>query len=246
MNDVFSESARIARRTGYGMIFLGIYLNLPFAALGAVFSYPDILRRPAGEILTRFAAGGPLLIGVWYAFVLAALAMIALACIARPMSRAAAVTGILAGVFQTIGLIRWVFVVPVLARTYTSPESTAATRETVAVIFDALHAFAGVAVGEHLGQLATAAWVTLFASALVTSGWIPRWQVRMAQVAVVLIVAGLAEGFATVQPFDPGPLGLATPVGFVVLSAWMVAVGLTLVRRAGFPSDSPVSIRSNA
>lgn len=246
MNDGFHERARTARRTGYGMMFLGIYLNLPFAALGAVFSYPDILRRPAGEILTRFAESGPLLLAIWYAFVLAALALVALACIARPMARAAAVAGILAGAFQAIGLIRWVFVVPVLARTYTAPDATAATRETAAVVFDALHAFAGVAIGEHLGQLATAAWAVLFASALRASNHIARWQTRVAQAAAALIVAGLVEGFATVIPFDPGPWSLATPVGFVVLSAWMVGVGLTLIRRAGFPSHSPVSIRSNA
>jgi hypothetical protein len=103
-----------------------------------------------------------------------------------------------------------------------------------------------VAIGEHLGQLATAAWVVLLATSLGASGQIARWQVHLGHAAAALIVAGLAEGFATVLPFDPGPWGLATPVGFLVLSAWMVVVGFTLIRRAGCPSRSPVSIRSNA
>ncbi len=240
------DSANAARKTGYGMVILGIYLNIPFATLGMIFSYPEILRQPAGEILTRYVGGGPVLLGVWYAFVLAALAMVALAWIARSMGLAAAVAGILAGVFQAIGLIRWVLVVPVLARSYTSPNATAATRDAATLVFDALHAYAGVAIGEHLGQLLTAAWVMLLASSLGASGHVARWQVHLGHAAAALIVAGLAEGFATVLPFDPGLWGLATPAGFIVLSAWMVAVGITLIHRAALPSRSPASTRSNA
>lgn len=241
-----NEQACPARRTGYAMMLLGIYLNIPFAALGMVFSYPEILRRPAGEILTRFAAGGPMLLAIWYAFVLAAMGMVVLSCMARRLGHPAAVAGAMAGSFQTIGLIRWVFVVPVLARTYTSSESTPTARETAVVVFDALHAYAGVAIGEHLGQLTTVAWVLLFASALRGAGHISRWHTHMAYFAAALIGAGLLEGFATVLDFDPGLLGLATPVGFVILSAWMVVAGITLVRRAARPSHFRESNRSNA
>ena len=228
------------------MIFLGIYLNIPFAVLGMVFSYPEVLRLPAGDILTRFAEGGPMLLGIWHAFVLAAVAMVVLSCMARRLGHSAAVAGILAGSFQTIGLIRWVFVVPILARNYTSPESTATTRKMAVVVFEALHAFAGVAIGEHLGQLATVAWVLLFTSSLREAGHISRWHTHIAYLAAMLIGAGLVEGFATVLPFDPGLLGLATPVGFVILSAWMVIAGITLVRRADRPSHFRESNRSTA
>ena len=40
------------------------------------FEYPDILRHPAGEVLTRFAAAGPDLHLYWYAMMSAALLMI--------------------------------------------------------------------------------------------------------------------------------------------------------------------------
>ena len=49
--------------------------------------------------------------------------------------------------------------------------------------------------------------------------------------AAALIAFGLAEGFTTVIAFDPGVLGLATPVGYVALSVWMVAVGVSFIRR---------------
>lgn len=229
------------------MILLGIYLNVPFTILGLVFSYPGILRRPTGEILTRFEAGGPFLLGFWYSFLLAALAMMVLAGTARRLGSGASVAGLLAGMFQAIGLIRWVFVVPGLARAYTAPVSTAATREATTVVFDALHAYAGVAIGEHLGQLATAVWAVLFASSLRRAGRIPNWQLRLAWTAAALILAGLVEGFATVLPFDPGVLGVATPLGFIVLSVWMVAAGLSLYRgRVPEASRFRESSRSNA
>jgi hypothetical protein len=225
-----------SRSVGYAMMALGIYLNIPFAVLGWIFAYPQVLREPAGTILARFHAGGTLLLAVWYAFVLAALALVPLAFMARRLgtsswSAGAAIAGVLGGVFQAIGLIRWVFVVPILAEHYMAPDATAATRETITVAFTTLHAYAGVAIGEHLGQLATAAWALLLSASLKNSGRIPRWQNHIAQIAAALILVGLVEGFATVRPFDPGLAAIATPWGFIALSVWMVIAGFTLTRR---------------
>src|SRR3954468_15271505 len=61
------------RLTGVGLIVLGVGLNIPFALLGATFNYPNILREPTADILTRFQAGGAGLIATWYAFMEAAL-----------------------------------------------------------------------------------------------------------------------------------------------------------------------------
>lgn len=218
------------------MIALGIYLNIPFSTLGWIFDYPQILRQPAGEILARFAEGGTLLLVVWYAFALAALALVPLSIAAGRLSTSwlagcSVVAGILAGVSQAVGLLRWVFVVPLLANAYLAPDATTATRETVTVAFNTLHAYAGVAIGEHVGQLATAAWVLLLSAAMKNSGRIPRWQHYLAVSSAVLILIGLVEGFSTVHSFDPGLAGVATPLGFIVLSVWLVVGGFTLSRR---------------
>lgn len=218
------------RSTGRLMMALAIYLNVPFALLAVCFSYPQVLRFPAGEILTRFHAGGPGLMAIWQAFLLAALALVPLAWMARQASGAAALAGILGGVFQAVGLIRWVFVVPVLAKIHVAENVTEAERASVAVVFDTLHAFAGVAIGEHLGQAATSAWVVLLAGGLRRCGVIPAWQHRLACVAAVMIAVGLTEGYATVLAFDPGVLSMATPAGFITMSAWMFFAGFTLFR----------------
>ena len=40
------------------LIALPIAFNAAFAGLALAFDYPDILRRPTGEVLERFRAGG--------------------------------------------------------------------------------------------------------------------------------------------------------------------------------------------
>ena len=39
-------------------IALAIIFNVPYAILATSYDYPDVLRRPAGEALNLFAAGG--------------------------------------------------------------------------------------------------------------------------------------------------------------------------------------------
>ena len=50
------------------LIVGAILVNIPYSLLIMNFDYPDILRLPTGEILTRFAAGGTGLIWTWLAF----------------------------------------------------------------------------------------------------------------------------------------------------------------------------------
>lgn len=65
----------------------------------------------------------------------------------------------IAGVTQAMDLARWVFAVPGLAAIASDPAATAAAKETAIVVFNALHQYAGVALGEHIGQIFTALWV---------------------------------------------------------------------------------------
>ena len=57
---------------GVLLIALPLAFNAAFALLAARFDYPDVLRRPTGEVLARFAAGGTPLVLLWWAFALTA------------------------------------------------------------------------------------------------------------------------------------------------------------------------------
>ena len=237
-------SAKLFRITGTSLIALGVGLNVPFGILGATFHYPDILRQPTAAVLTQFHAGGVPLIATWYAFVAAALFLVPVALFvhdalattsgqrASTIVRMATLAGIGAGVMQALGLIRWVFVVPVLARTFCDPTTSEPARAAAVGAFESLHQYAGVALGEHLGQLGTALWMVLIAGELTSRFAFARWLAWLGFASGGLITLGLVEGFATVIPFAVGVLGLATPVGYVGLSGWLVAIGVTFIRRA--------------
>ena len=213
---------------GAALIGLAVAFNLPFARLAAVFDYPGILRQPPEEVLTAFAVGGASLILTWYAFALAALLFMpvsmAHALGAGRISRfpalavAAAVAGSLAGLVQAMGLLRWVMVVPELAR----------VGDTQGFIL--LHAYAGVALGEHLGQLLTALSVIVIA----VMQWVEarRITATLGAVTALAIGTGAFEGVALAIGADGSLLGQSAVMGYMLLTAWMVASGISLIRRA--------------
>jgi hypothetical protein len=103
-------------------IAVPIVFNVAFFELGRAFDYPSILRRPADQILRRFAAGGPGLLLRWHLLFLSALAMLPLAVLLSVVLEAGAVLtpltlviGVVSALVQAVGLARWPFAVPELA-----------------------------------------------------------------------------------------------------------------------------------
>jgi hypothetical protein len=107
------------------LILLPVAFNVIFFLLQKTFEYPDILRKPTDYILSQFNAGGHRLIITWYSFALTGLLFIPMAILvdqvfaqdALPFMAFATTIGVLAGLVQFLGLIRWTFLVPYLAKT---------------------------------------------------------------------------------------------------------------------------------
>lgn len=224
------------RITGLAAIGLAIGFNIPYAALASLYAYPAILRRPAGEALDLFAAGGSPVVLAWIGFTLAALAIVPLATAlsvtpqrlaARPaLAIGAAVSGALAGLAQAIGLSRWVFAVPALAQAHRvgSPEAQASAEHA----FDLLNAWGGVAIGEHLGQLLTAAFVLQVA--LLQRAERRTIASLLGITTAALLVAGAAEGPAIALGASGEVFALTTIGGFLGLTLWLIAAGVGLLR----------------
>ncbi len=222
------------RVTALFLILVPLAFNAAFFTLSSTFSYPDILRRPTDEILTRFAAGGDRLVATWYFFAVTSLLAIPLALLLYGLfvdehpqiALAAAVMGSLAGLVQGMGLFRWVFLVPGLAATYVDPATDAATRAAAVTVFEAAHNYLGVAVGEHMGYLFTGAWTILIGVMLLQSRRLPAWLGVVGIVAAAGVMTGLLE------PAGWEPAGLINALSYIAWSLWMVALGvLLLVRR---------------
>jgi hypothetical protein len=232
---------------GAAALILAIAFNLPFALLASSFDYPDILRRPAAEVLDTFAAGGAPLILTWYAFALSAVGLIffapALALGTADWTRrpglavAAAVMGMLAGLAQAIGLFRWVFAVPALASLHADPSTDPATRASLETAFTLLNGWGGVAIGEHLGQILTLAWVSLATLQALSGGErLAKAGATVAVLAVAGIGFGLGEGLSLALGHEAPLLAMATVAGYLAFSLWLLITGAGLVAHSFFPS----------
>jgi len=228
---------------GLGAIALAVAFNAPFAILAATFDYPDVLRRPAGEALDLFAAGGAPLILTWHAFALTALAL-ALAPVAIALSLTpariaskpalavgAAIVGALAALAQAIGLWRWVFVVPGLARVHGDAASTREAKIAAERTFELINQYGGVAIGEHLGQMLTALFVIL----LSTLQWGERRRISavVGFATAIAIIFGAGEGVAIAIGRSGETLASVTIAGFMGLTLWLILTGIGVMRGAG-------------
>ena len=110
-----------------------------------------MLRRPTHEVLERFRAGGSRLILIWWVFALSAVLFAPLAvllAIAVDDADATvvilgAVIGVLASLVQFLGLIRWPFLVPYLARVAADAEPDSPRGEAIDVVFQAFNRYLG-------------------------------------------------------------------------------------------------------
>jgi hypothetical protein len=212
------------------LIALPIAFNVIFFLLQKAFAYPDILRKPTGDILERFVAGGPRLVGLWYAFVLTTLLFIPIGVLLPRLLGVdntawfalAVALGVLAGLVQTLGLLRWPFLVPYLAKTYTQPDASPASRQAVEVVFQAFHQYLGVAVGEHLGYLFTACWTALIAYRVIIHSSVP-WFGWLGMVCAAGILVGMLE------PAGFKRAGMINAIAYIFWSLWLVALGVIIL-----------------
>ena len=224
--------------TGIAAIAFAILFNIPFAILASIYEYPDILRRPAGEALDRFAAGGPFLVLTWYGFGLAALALVPLAIFLSitpgriqnwpALAIGAALAGSLAGVTQAIGLLRWVFAIPAIAAAHANSSASAETRFVAERAFDLLNAWGGVAIGEHIGQMLTALFVLLLSWLQWREGARLTGAIGFATAAIITL--GTGEGLSLALGKSGDAFALATIAGFLGLTLWLIVTGVGLIR----------------
>ena len=220
---------------GVFLIVAPLWFNATFALLGKRFDYPDILRKPADEILNRFRAEGSSLILLWWAFMLSGLLLIpAVVLLGQSLGFTgivplAVTIGVLAGLVQMLGLLRWVYLVPSLARTHADPALGNGDREATVAVFRAMHQYLGVGVGEHLGYLFTGLWSVLTGVAIVGTELVPAWMGWLGMVVGVGLIVGSAEFLGRDEENGWALAGAAIPILYVAWSLWLLAMGIALI-----------------
>jgi uncharacterized protein DUF4386 len=219
--------------TGFLLILVPIAFNAAFFLLQRAFDYPDILRQPTDAILQRFKQGGIPLRRLWYFFTFSAVLFTPVAILVQqvfgpdvpwyiPVGTA---MGVLAGAVQFLGLIRWPFLVPTLADMYTDPNATQATRDSVAVVFQAFHRYAGVAIGEHLGYIFTSTWTILVCIAIVQT------QVVNPLIGWLGLLPALGVFIGVFEETGFKAAGAVNAISYILWSLWLIAFGVALLLR---------------
>lgn len=229
------KTESIRRLTGLLLIVVPVVFTVCFVLLQVQFEYPDILRQPTDDVLRKFQAGGPALIATWYVLTLTALLFVPLAVmlhqvLAQRSTPAylwiASAFGVIAGVVQTLGFVRWPFLVPHLADVYLTTTSTP-ERAAAAIVFEAFHRYAGVALGEHLGFLCTALWTILIALALRSSAQFKLW------ISPVGVLLAVGIGLGLLEPIGWEPAGTINAISYLLWAVWLMVVGVMLLRGRG-------------
>lgn len=221
-----------------GILFLvgAVLVNIPYALLISKFNYPDILREPAGMILTKFVEGGNSLIITWLFFALAGLPLLVATILlgklwtdkSPTLMSLATTLGVIGFVVQFVGLLRWVFVVPILALNYTAPSASEVTKEAAIASFQTIHQFGGVLLGEYIGQLFTIGWMLIVSIVIIRTRIFKSWIGWFGIIASAIYLLAQTELLHTVITTIPS-IDIAGLVGSLLWIAWMACLGALLL-----------------
>jgi hypothetical protein len=224
-----------------GILFIvgAIGVLVPYIFLTMIFDYPNILRQETGIILTKFHEGGNQLVWTWWAFAILGLPLLeAVVLIGQKLEpkfyfiRWATTLGVIGLFVQMIGLLRWTFVVPVLANNFVTGNEM--TKEASKVAFQIVHQYGGVVLGEHIGQLFTIAWTIMITSAFAQIQLFPKWTIWLGYIASIIYLLAQTELFATVIPTIP-VVGMAGFLGSTLWIVWLIVIG-DKIKKLKFPA----------
>lgn len=241
-----SRPSHALRRTT-GILFLVGALSFGAAAtvLSSAFDWPDILREPADVVLPEFVDGGTRLVWIWaatawtYAIIAVPILLLPAALDRRDDAalRVATWIGATSVVLSLVGFLRWVFVVPPLARSYVEGDAT--TKAAVDAAWTAQHQFGGALLGEHLGQLLAVGWSVTLCAIILRTGILPRWLGISGLVVSLLYLLNQGDILASAIPDFP-VWDLAGLLGSTGWGLWVAALGVVILLRPDNVGRSPV------
>lgn len=217
-----------------------IALFIPYTALTILFEYPDILRQDTATVLTKFQEGGNTLIWTWFAFAITGIPLLPAYIMMGqkfeqqlPWVRVATTIGVVGLIVQMVGLLRWTFVVPVIANAFVTAADEP-TKAAAIMAFKTIHQFGGVILGEYLGQLFTIVWTVMMTLAFAKLKVFPTWINILGLISSVIYLVAQAELFATVMPGFP-VWDLAGFLGSTLWLIWLITIGVLMLKRNGMP-----------
>jgi len=223
------------KKIGFLFVTGVIFILIPYTILTIIFEYPKILRQPVADILVKFNSLGSTLILTWWLFAISGIILlIAYNLLGSKLKDKIWYAdllihlGTISGILQIIGLIRWTFIIPILAKSYVSTDSQY-SKEIIEQVFFVIHQFGGVILGEHLGQIFTIIWTLLTAYALYHLRIISRFSKYFAYTASFIYTLAQLELFKTIFP-DLISVKFSGLIGSTMWLVWLTWLGCLFIK----------------
>ncbi len=222
----------VRRMTGVFLVVEALLIFVPLTVLGGAINWPASLSEPPNVILPLIieqasAVRFGYLIYLLYSILIWPLAVLTTFTLAgtaslSPMLRIASGFGALSAIARTLGIIRWLVPMPVLAQQYTAVDVTPQTKQTIEVVYRMLNDYGG-SIGEVLGVSFFAAfWVALIGIAMLRSPAWPKWLGVFALASAGMLFVAIVELFGI-------DLGAFISVTVSTLHLWFLAFGVYLL-----------------
>ncbi len=168
-----------------------------FAVLNGAINWPASLGLPATEIFGLLRDQGNAMFAGYYVYMISSFMFIPIAVCLRwlvageddlttILADIAVALAIVSAAFRVLGILRWLFAMPVLSQAYLDPASSEAVRQVALLNYDMLSAYAGQ-TGEHLGvRLSGSLFLGVFALAFFRSSRVPTLFAAWAAISAVL------------------------------------------------------------
>jgi hypothetical protein len=221
----------------YAAIFLIIEFLLIFAPLiilGAAINWPGSLDEPASVNL-------PLILEKYMAMMTGYSIYLVYSLLFWPMAyltgraiiigdnentlfRVASGFAALSTLARALGIVRWLFAMPVLARLYTNPATSEELKNNISMVYEMLNAYAG-GIGELLGvSLFASIWLVLISILLLRSSHWPNWLGYFGLIVAASLLLNLLEMIGI-------DMGAMITVSTTLLHFWMLSTAIVFLRK---------------
>lgn len=238
------ESQRLIYKwTGITMITEQATFLVTLFTLGAAINWPESLSFPAETVFPLMVEKSSEVFTGYYFYLLSSILLIPMAILLKSalsdekdpvlnlILNIAMGFGMISGAMKILGIIRWLFAMPMLAQVYLDPASSEAMRQTAVINYNLLNTYAGK-LGEHIGvQLLTTFFVGTLAIALIRSSKISSW---FGWVAIP--VATMSLPWEDLLGTDLGPFLMISGAS---LGFWIIGSGIVFLRLSKTESLSP-------
>ena len=229
-----ADPVSIRRQAAIFLIIEFLLIFAPLIILGAAINWPTSLDEPASVNLPLILEQYMAMMTGYFIYLVYSLLFwpmayltgraIVIGATENTLFRVASGFAALSTLARTLGIVRWLFAMPVLARMYINPATTENFKENISIVYEMLNAYAG-GIGELLGvSLFASIWLVLMSILLIRSSHWPNWLGYFGLIVAASLLLNLFEMIGI-------DMGAMISISETLQHFWMLATAVVFLRK---------------